>query len=51
MVDGIVKRPTGKISDSSGEELRRIQTGKVQQYAAIMFAAATILAGIFIIVI
>ena len=50
VVDGIVNA-TGKISDSSGEELRRIQTGKVQQYAAIMFAAATILAGIFIIVI
>ena len=50
VVDGIVNA-TGKISDSSGEELRRIQTGKVQQYAAIMFIAATILAGIFIIVI
>ncbi|WP_419918714.1 NADH-quinone oxidoreductase subunit L [Candidatus Poriferisocius sp.] len=48
VVDGIVNA-TGKISDGSGEELRRIQTGKVQQYAALMFVAATILAGIFII--
>ncbi|MCY4163172.1 MAG: NADH-quinone oxidoreductase subunit L [bacterium] len=50
VVDGVVNA-TGKISDASGEELRRMQTGKVQQYAAIMFIAATILAGIFIIVI
>ncbi|MXW42232.1 MAG: NADH-quinone oxidoreductase subunit L [Acidimicrobiia bacterium] len=50
VVDGTVNA-TGKIVSSSGEELRRMQTGKVQQYAAIMFIAAAILAGIFIIVI
>ena len=27
-----------------------MQTGKVQQYAAILFAAATVLAGVFILV-
>ena len=27
-----------------------MQTGKVQQYAAILFAAATILAGVFMII-
>ena len=48
LVDGIVNG-SGKISDRSGEELRHVQTGKVQQYAAILFAAATILAGIFIV--
>ncbi len=50
VVDGVVNA-AGKISDGSGEELRRMQTGKVQQYAAIMFIGATILAGIFIIII
>ena len=48
LVDGIVNG-SGKISDRSGEELRHVQTGKVQQYAAILFAGATILAGIFIV--
>jgi NADH-quinone oxidoreductase subunit L len=44
VVDG-----SGKISDATGEELRRINSGKVQNYAAIMFAAAALLAGGFII--
>ncbi len=30
-------------------ELRKMQTGKVQQYAALLFAGAPILAGIFIV--
>ena len=40
---------SGFLSNKSGQELRRMQTGKVQQYAALLFAGATILAGIFII--
>ena len=48
VVDGVVNG-SGRISDRSGEELRHVQTGKVQQYAAILFAGATILAGIFIV--
>ncbi|WP_334142375.1 NADH-quinone oxidoreductase subunit L [Rhabdothermincola sp.] len=47
VVDGIVNG-SGYVSESSGQVLRRIQTGKVQQYAAILFAAAAILAGAFV---
>ncbi len=50
VVDGLVNA-SGKMSDASGEELRKIQTGKVQQYAALLFLGATLLAGIFILVI
>ena len=49
LVDGIVNR-SGVASDEAGQGLRKIQTGKVQQYAAIMFAAVAILAGILVIV-
>jgi hypothetical protein len=31
-----------------GQAFRSMQTGKVQQYAAILFAAAAVLAGVFI---
>ena len=34
---------------SSGQFLRHIQTGKVQQYAALLFAGAAVLAGIFVV--
>ena len=50
VVDGIVNG-SGFISEQSGQGLRRMQTGKVQQYAALLFAGATILAGIFIVVV
>ena len=50
VVDGVVNG-SGLVSDESGQLLRRIQTGKVQQYAALLFAGATILAGIFVFVI
>jgi NADH-quinone oxidoreductase subunit L len=46
LVDG-----SGAAADGSGRLLRRIQTGRVQQYAALLFAATAVLAGIFIIVI
>jgi NADH-quinone oxidoreductase subunit L len=49
VIDGVVNG-TGILSEQSGEELRHIQTGKVQQYAALLFGGATLLAGIFIIV-
>jgi NADH-quinone oxidoreductase subunit L len=48
-IDGVVNG-AGILSDSTGEELRHIQNGKVQQYATLLFGGATVLAGIFIIV-
>jgi NADH-quinone oxidoreductase subunit L len=48
-IDGVVNG-TGILSEQGGEELRHIQTGKVQQYAALLFGGATLLAGVFIIV-
>jgi len=50
VVDGAVNA-SGYISNQSGQELRRMQTGKVQQYAALLFAGATILAGVLIVLI
>jgi len=50
VVDGVVNA-TGKLSEGAGEELRHTQTGRVQQYAAILFAAATVIAGLFIVLI
>ena len=40
---------SGRLSDATGEELRHINTGRVQNYAALMFAGAAILAGAFVI--
>jgi NADH-quinone oxidoreductase subunit L len=48
LVDGLVNT-SGKASHLAGEELRLIQTGKVQWYAGIMFLAATVIAGLFIV--
>ncbi len=48
VVDGVVNA-SGTFSSGAGEELRHIQTGKVQQYAGILFGSATVLAGIFLI--
>ena len=50
VVDGIVIG-SGSASEESGQFLRHIQTGKVQQYAAILFAAAAILAGMFVFIV
>jgi NADH-quinone oxidoreductase subunit L len=50
LVDGIVNG-SGVASDEAGQGLRKMQTGKVQQYAAIMFAAVAILAGILVVVV
>jgi NADH-quinone oxidoreductase subunit L len=48
VVDGVVNG-SGIASYGAGGELRKMQTGKVQFYAGIMFAAATLLAGVFIV--
>ncbi len=49
VVDGVVNL-SGTASEGLGEASRSaLQRGKVQQYAAIMFAAATIIAGLFIV--
>ncbi|MDH3706704.1 MAG: NADH-quinone oxidoreductase subunit L [Acidimicrobiia bacterium] len=50
IVDGAVNL-TGVVSNETGSELRKFQTGKVQHYGGYLFAGAAILAGIFIIVI
>ena len=50
VVDTIVNG-CGAAAEGSGQGLRQIQTGRVQQYAALLFAGAAVLAGIFIIVI
>ena len=50
LIDNVIVDGSGRASDASGEGLRSMQTGKVQQYAAILFAAATVLAGVFILV-
>ena len=48
VVDGLVVA-TGTGASESGEALRHIQTGRVQQYAALMFAGVAILAIILVI--
>jgi NADH-quinone oxidoreductase subunit L len=50
VVDTIVNG-SGAAAEVSGQGLRQMQTGRVQQYAALLFAGAALLAIIFIIVI
>ena len=50
VVDTIVNG-SGAAAEGSGQGLRRIQTGRVQQYAALLFAATAVFAGVLIIVI
>jgi NADH-quinone oxidoreductase subunit L len=50
VVDGVVNG-TGLVSEESGQFLRRMQTGKVQQYAAILFAGVVVLAGVLVFVV
>jgi NADH-quinone oxidoreductase subunit L len=47
-IDGAVNA-TGVASDEAGGELRRMQTGKVQQYGALLFGGAIVL-GAFLVV-
>jgi NADH-quinone oxidoreductase subunit L len=50
VVDGAVNL-SGTASSEAGGALRRIQTGKIRQYATIMFAAATVLAGVLVVIV
>ncbi|MET0727683.1 MAG: proton-conducting transporter membrane subunit, partial [Acidimicrobiales bacterium] len=50
VVDTLVNG-SGAAAGGSGQGLRRIQTGRVQQYGALLFAGAALLAGVFFIVI
>jgi len=50
VVDGAVKG-SGALSSGMGQVLRHIQTGKVQQYGALLFAGVTVLAAVFIVVV
>ena len=50
VVDTIVNG-SGRAAEGSGQGLRHMQSGRVQQYGALLFAGAAILAAIFIIVI
>ncbi len=50
VVDTVVDG-TGVVATESGGELRRVQTGHIQQYAALFFAAAAVLAGVFVLVV
>ncbi len=50
IVDGAVNG-TALVAQESGSGLRKVQTGRVQQYAALLFAATAILTGVFVLVI
>lgn len=50
VVDGIVNG-TGAVSEEAGEELRQVQTGRVQQYAAYLFGGTVVFAAILVIVV
>jgi len=50
VVDGVVNT-TGAASGGAGGVLRLIQTGRVQQYAALFFVAAAILTGVFVVLV
>ncbi len=47
-IDGLANG-TGAAAEESGQVLRRVQSGKIRQYATLMFGAAAILAGVFIV--
>ncbi len=48
VVDGAVNG-AGMAASESGGVLRHLQSGRIQQYAALFFAAAAILAGVFVV--
>ncbi|MGQ0434297.1 MAG: NADH-quinone oxidoreductase subunit 5 family protein [Microthrixaceae bacterium] len=50
VIDGAVNG-SGAAAEGSGQGLRKMQTGRVQQYAALLFAGAALLAGVFIAII
>jgi NADH-quinone oxidoreductase subunit L len=50
VVDGAVNG-TGFVANETGGGLRKVQTGRVQQYAALLFATTAIMAGVFVLVV
>jgi NADH-quinone oxidoreductase subunit L len=50
VIDGTVNG-SGIGAGATGQLLRRIQSGKIRQYATLMFAGAALLAGVFIVVV
>jgi NADH-quinone oxidoreductase subunit L len=50
VVDGVVNG-TATVSSATGGGLRKLQTGRVQQYAVLFFAAAALLAGALVVAI
>ena len=42
VIDGAVNG-TGIVSDEAGDELSKVQTGRVQQYGALLFGGAVLL--------
>ena len=50
VIDGTVNE-SGRASEGAGQLLRRIQTGKVQQYAFILFAGVVLLVGVLVFVV
>jgi len=50
VIDGTVNE-SGRASEGAGQLLRRIQTGKVQQYAYILFAGVVLLTGVLVFVV
>ncbi len=49
-IDGAVNA-SGLSASGTGQVLRGIQSGKIRQYATLMFGAAAVLAGVFIVVV
>jgi NADH-quinone oxidoreductase subunit L len=49
VIDGAVNG-SAALASGSGKELATTQTGRVQQYGAVLFAAAAILTGVFVVV-
>jgi NADH-quinone oxidoreductase subunit L len=47
VVDGAVNG-SGYASETFGQAFRRLQTGKVQQYGALLFGGAVVLAGVLV---
>jgi NADH-quinone oxidoreductase subunit L len=50
VIDNVVNG-TGVASEEAGQELRRIQTGKVQQYGALLFGGAVVLAAFLVLIV
>ncbi|MFP4513361.1 MAG: NADH-quinone oxidoreductase subunit L [Acidimicrobiales bacterium] len=50
VVDGAVNL-SGTASGEAGEGLRHIQTGKIRQYSTLFFAAATVMAGVLVVIV